>query len=396
LYLVGHDTLGKWDGEGWSYYLPDALGSVRQVADGAGAVVSSREWTPFGVELALSEVEGVGAAQAGLGYTGEWWDADAALLYLRARWYAPGVGRFTRRDPWRGDPRQPSSFNLYIYVCQNPVNATDPSGLRPAGPHEIGDITEDINTHFQYSCNCGWIDWWHAIAGMQDETSLAHTIFSRLEADVDWSAYPLWTGNRGVQVQSFAGRGIIIIPIEDIAVVPEWTLSTHLFPIAAGIFIEHSERVERIHGLFPPAHSYFAEEDLPSDLIGLYIAEKMHHGDASFQEALEMVTELCGVVGKQESLDIYENEYCNGAGFIEGWRRWDARLYPITESCVSCDLPRRWPSQFSRLVSGAVYSERNVTWWWYENPWADGAPTETNVEGVFALEEFGLWNSQHR
>jgi len=62
-YLVGHDTLGRWDGAAWAYHLPDALGSVRQVADGAGAVVSSREWTPYGVEM--------GAAQTGLGFTGE-------------------------------------------------------------------------------------------------------------------------------------------------------------------------------------------------------------------------------------------------------------------------------------------------------------------------------------
>ena len=62
LYLVGHDTLGAWDGAGWAYHLPDALGSVRQVVDGAGSVVSAREWSPFGVE--------VGTGQAGLGYTG--------------------------------------------------------------------------------------------------------------------------------------------------------------------------------------------------------------------------------------------------------------------------------------------------------------------------------------
>ena len=91
LYLVGHETLGRWDGATWAYHLPDALGSVRQVADGAGAVVSAREGTPYGVE--------VGAAQAGLGYTGEWWDASVALLYLRARWYALEVGRFTSQDP---------------------------------------------------------------------------------------------------------------------------------------------------------------------------------------------------------------------------------------------------------------------------------------------------------
>ena len=40
-----------------------------------------REWTPFGVE--------VDTPQAGLGYTGEWFDGSAGFLYLRARWYDP-------------------------------------------------------------------------------------------------------------------------------------------------------------------------------------------------------------------------------------------------------------------------------------------------------------------
>jgi YD repeat-containing protein len=64
LYLVAHDTLGWWDGAVWAYYLSDALGSVRQEVDATGAVTGNRKWMPYGVEI--------GAAQAGLGYTGEW------------------------------------------------------------------------------------------------------------------------------------------------------------------------------------------------------------------------------------------------------------------------------------------------------------------------------------
>jgi len=121
LYLIGHETLGWWDGAAWAYILPDGLGSVRQAADGAGAVVRVREWTPYGEE--------VGGWQAGLGYTGEWQDTDVGLVYLRARWYAPGVGRFTQPDPWEGDRWQPVTLQPYPYVSDNPVNRTDPSGL---------------------------------------------------------------------------------------------------------------------------------------------------------------------------------------------------------------------------------------------------------------------------
>ncbi|MDY7077503.1 MAG: RHS repeat-associated core domain-containing protein [Chloroflexota bacterium] len=122
LYLVGHDTLGVWDGAAWAYHLPDALGSVRQAVDGAGGVASSREWTPYGVEP--------GGAQAGLGYTGEWWDASVGLLYLRARWYDGQVGRFTQRDPWIGDVHQPPTLvQDYAYVRGNPIRLVDPTGM---------------------------------------------------------------------------------------------------------------------------------------------------------------------------------------------------------------------------------------------------------------------------
>ena len=115
LYLVGHETLGQYVGSAWTYYLPDALGSVRQATDGAGAVVSAREWSPYGVEA--------GGAQAGLGYTGEWYDAAVGLLYLRARWLDVATGRFTQADPSRMEQ------NLYLYARANPINLVDPSGL---------------------------------------------------------------------------------------------------------------------------------------------------------------------------------------------------------------------------------------------------------------------------
>jgi hypothetical protein len=58
-YLVGHDTLGWEDAGGWTYAVPDALGSVRQAVDATAAVVAARAWSPYGVE--------VGGDHAGLG-----------------------------------------------------------------------------------------------------------------------------------------------------------------------------------------------------------------------------------------------------------------------------------------------------------------------------------------
>jgi RHS repeat-associated protein len=146
LYLVCHDTLGRCAGAAWAYYLPDVLDSVRQVADGAGAVASSREWTPFGVE--------VGAGQAGLGYTGEWWDADVGLQYLRARWYDGYLNQFISPDTIVPDFRNPQSINRYGYALGNPIRYTDPAGLVPyipPDPPNHRDLTywlyEEIRTN---------------------------------------------------------------------------------------------------------------------------------------------------------------------------------------------------------------------------------------------------------
>ncbi|MEM2125666.1 MAG: hypothetical protein QXQ53_04645 [Candidatus Methanosuratincola sp.] len=50
-YLLGHETLGWAEGGVWRYVLPDALGSVRQMVNAAGAVVAVREWDPYGREV---------------------------------------------------------------------------------------------------------------------------------------------------------------------------------------------------------------------------------------------------------------------------------------------------------------------------------------------------------
>jgi len=61
-------------------------------------------------------------------YTGEQYDTDLGLYYLRARYYKPEIGRFWTMDSYEGDEEDPSSLHKYIYCAVNPVNGTDPSG----------------------------------------------------------------------------------------------------------------------------------------------------------------------------------------------------------------------------------------------------------------------------
>ena len=72
-------------------------------------------------------------------FTGQIRDSETGMDFFLARYYASAVGRFTSPDaPMIGsDPEDPQSWNLYSYVRNRPMNATDPTG------HHIVDCMWD-------------------------------------------------------------------------------------------------------------------------------------------------------------------------------------------------------------------------------------------------------------
>jgi len=61
-------------------------------------------------------------------FTGEEFDLDLGLYYLRARYHNPDTGRFWSQDSFEGFGNDPTSLHKYTYCGSNPVNASDPSG----------------------------------------------------------------------------------------------------------------------------------------------------------------------------------------------------------------------------------------------------------------------------
>jgi RHS repeat-associated protein len=75
-------------------------------------------------------------------YTGELWDGGTGepnLLYLRARYYEPGIGRFMQRDSWPGRVDTPSTLNRYTYVGNDPLKYRDPTGNQECPEQQFVD-----------------------------------------------------------------------------------------------------------------------------------------------------------------------------------------------------------------------------------------------------------------
>ncbi len=122
-YVYGEARLAMDSDEGERFFHHDAQRSTRLLTDGTGAASDTYDYDAFGVALSES-----GNSANPYRYAGEPLDAATGLYYLRARYYQPGVGRFTARDPWRGDVFQPLTLHPYVYVQNDPMNRLDPSG----------------------------------------------------------------------------------------------------------------------------------------------------------------------------------------------------------------------------------------------------------------------------
>lgn len=95
------------------------------LTDMGGAVVERFQYTPEGQLVYRS-----GTTNTPFLYLGQHgvMTESSGLIYMRARYYNPAMGRFINEDPFEGRYDDLLNLNLYAYCSNNPVMFIDPSG----------------------------------------------------------------------------------------------------------------------------------------------------------------------------------------------------------------------------------------------------------------------------
>jgi RHS repeat-associated protein len=120
-----------------SYYAQDGLGSVVGTSNNTDSTTQTERFDAWGNKLS-----GTIPQAAQIGYTGREPD-ETGLIFYRARYYDPMLGRFVSRDPIG----LAGGINRYAYVNGNPVNLVDPWGRAALPP----DVLQTLNSNKSYT-----------------------------------------------------------------------------------------------------------------------------------------------------------------------------------------------------------------------------------------------------
>ena len=112
----------------------DGLGSVVGEVDVNGALLCQKKTDVYGISRG-----NVGTALSRHGFVGSlghYSDDETGLVYMRARYYDPSIGRFISEDPAK------RGLNWFAYCSNNPANMRDRSGKDGEMIETLGVIGE--------------------------------------------------------------------------------------------------------------------------------------------------------------------------------------------------------------------------------------------------------------
>ena len=125
------------------FYIPDIQGSIRAIADINGNLMASYVYDVWGNLISHG---GVLSERNDYLYTGREYDWETGIYYYRYRYYNPEIGRFMQSS-WELN----EEMNMYVYVNNDPVKGTDPTGHPDVGGGNL--LTHQLRL-CEKECSC--------------------------------------------------------------------------------------------------------------------------------------------------------------------------------------------------------------------------------------------------
>jgi RHS repeat-associated protein len=101
------------------FYTRDHLGSIREVANASGDLVTRYNYDPYGRRTVVT-----GPDDVDFGFTGHFYHAQSGLHLAPYRAYSADLGRWLSRDPYQ----EIDGPNVYAYAKNGPSTYIDPLG----------------------------------------------------------------------------------------------------------------------------------------------------------------------------------------------------------------------------------------------------------------------------
>ncbi len=145
------------------WYVYDGLGSVVGEVDPSGNLTSSPKYDVYGATRSNG-----GTASTKQGFVGSLGHVsdDTGLVYMRARYYDPSLGRFVSQDP------DMEGMDWFVYASNNPVNMVDPTGCdatingEDAFNKAMDAFAIALMAHGKELMGIGWANIWEGMANM--------------------------------------------------------------------------------------------------------------------------------------------------------------------------------------------------------------------------------------
>jgi RHS repeat-associated protein len=102
-----------------AWYVYDGLGSIVEEVDPSGNITAARKYDVYGM---VRSGQAGSSSQKYVGGLGHESDGSTGLIYMRARYMDPVLGRFISEDPSK------DGGNWFVYCGDEPIKRVDPQG----------------------------------------------------------------------------------------------------------------------------------------------------------------------------------------------------------------------------------------------------------------------------